>query len=182
MEQEFTIRIFTEHQAGILNLITLIFTRRKINIESLAASESHINGVHCYTLVTRTSTKIVTQLVNQIKKLIGVVNAFFYDQKEIIYQEIALYKIPNKAINEGMLVENVLRQNNAKIISVEADYMVIEKRGHKEETQSLLEKLRPYGIIEFTRSGRVAVTRDHSKENSVLNEYSSKNHKESWQK
>ena len=175
MEQEYTIRIFTEHQAGILNLITLIFTRRKINIESLAASESHIDGVHCYTLVTCTSPKIVVQVVNQIKKLIGVVNAFYYDQSDIIYQEIALYKVTNRAINEGMLVENVLRQNNAKIISVESDYMVIEKRGHKEETQALLDKLRPYGIIEFTRSGRVAVTRGNSMKNSLSYEYSSIN-------
>lgn len=182
MEQEFTIRINTEHQAGILNLITLVFIRKKINIESLAASESHIPGVHCYTLVTCTSTKIVRLLVSQINKLIGVVSAFYYDQNDIIYQEIALYKLPNKAINEGMLVENVLRQNNAKIISVEADYMVIEKRGHKEETQALLEKLRPYGIIEFTRSGRVAVTREHSMKNGLINEYSSLNKNRSWQK
>jgi len=182
MEQEFTIRIFTENEPGILNLITLIFIRRKINIESLAASESHINGIHCYTLVTKTTDKIVKHVVHQIKKLIGVVNAFFYNDSEIVYQEIALYKVPNKAIKEGMLVENVLRENSAKIISVESDYMVIEKRGHKEETQALLEKLRPYGIIEFTRSGRVAVTRDDTLEHSLSYHYSLNNKKLSWQK
>ena len=182
MEQEYTIRIFTENEAGLLNLITLIFTRKKVNIESLAASESHLEGIHCYTMVTCTTPKIIRLLINQIKKLIGVVNAFYYNQNDIVYQEIALYKVPNKAISEGMLVENVLRENNAKIISVESGYMVIEKRGHKEETQELLEKLRPFGIIEFTRSGRVAVTREHSMKYSLPHKYSLNNGKVSWQK
>lgn len=75
----------------------------------------------------------------------------------MVFQEIALYKIPIDSIDPGL--EKVIRQYNAKIISAEKDFVVVEMTGHKEDTQDLLEVLKEFNVLEFVRSGRVAVAK-----------------------
>lgn len=74
-----------------------------------------------------------------------------------MFQEIALYKIPVSSLDPGL--EKVIRQYNARIISAEKDFVVIEMTGHKEDTQELLMILKEFDILEFVRSGRVAVAK-----------------------
>ena len=156
---EFTINVFSENHIGLLNRLTIIFTRRKINIESLTVSESHIKGIHCFTIVVMTSESIVKKVVMQIEKVVDVLKAFYYTSDQIIYQEIALYKVPTAILFSGNEIENIVRNDSARILVVTPEYTVIEKTGHKTETQELLKKLKPYGLLEFTRSGRVAITK-----------------------
>ena len=99
------------------------------------------------------------QETSQIEKLVEVLRASFYTNDDVIFQEIALYKVPTKALADGSNVEEMIRANNARILTVETNYIIIEKTGHKEETQALFEKLVPYGILQFVRSGRIAVTK-----------------------
>lgn len=159
MTTEFTLSVFTENKIGLLQRITTIFTRRKINIDSLTTSESEVKGVYRFTIVIHTSEELVKKIVKQIEKQIGVLKAFYFLEEEILYQEIALYKVPTKALAHGDDVETLIRQHNAHILTVEPEYVIIEKAGHKDETQELFEKLRPFGILQFARSGRVAVTK-----------------------
>jgi acetolactate synthase-1/3 small subunit len=77
----------------------------------------------------------------------------------VIHQEIALYKVPTKAMLEVNKVEDTIRLHHARIIEVRPEYTVIELTGHKEETQALFDELNKYGLLQFTRSGRIAVTR-----------------------
>ena len=93
----------------------------------------------------------------QIEKIIDVIKAFYYLDDEMVFQEIALYKIPIDSIDPGL--EKVIRQYNAKIISAEKDFVVVEMTGHKEDTQDLLEVLKEFNVLEFVRSGRVAVAK-----------------------
>jgi acetolactate synthase I/III small subunit len=159
MENRYTISIFTEDVVGILNRVTIIFTRRKINIESISASESEINGIHRYTIVVTISEDQVKKVVGQIEKQVEVVKAVYHLEDELIYQEIALYKIATSAFVSGGKVEKIIRSNNARVLSVEPEFTVVEKTGHKDETQSLFEELQPFGMLEFSRSGRIAITK-----------------------
>ncbi|WP_297983501.1 acetolactate synthase small subunit [uncultured Chryseobacterium sp.] len=158
MNKTFTVSIFTENTIGMLNRITIIFTRRHLNIYSITASETEIKNVHRYTIVLETTREQVEKVVGQIEKLVDVLKAFVHENEEIVHQEIALYKIKTDALNNGS-AEKVIRENHAKILSVDPDFLVIEKTGHKEETQLLFEKLKPLGVLEFARSGRVAVSK-----------------------
>lgn len=153
----YTISVFTENFIGILNRITIIFTRRGINIDALTASESREDGIYKITIELTTSEEKVIQLVKQIEKIIDVIKAFYYVDDQVVYQEIALYKIPIESLDPGL--EKVIRQFNAHIIAAEKDFVVIEFTGHKEDTQSLLEILKEFNILEFARSGRVAVAK-----------------------
>jgi len=159
MEKEFTINVFSENHIGLLNRLTIIFTRRKINIESLTVSESHLRGIHCFTIVVRTSESSVLNIVKQIEKLVDVLKAFFYTTDQIIFQEIALYKVPTGLLTSGSGIEKLIREYSARILEVTPEYTVIEKTGHKEETQKLMQQLRQFGLLEFIRSGRVAITK-----------------------
>ncbi len=159
MEKEFTITAFSENHIGLLNRITIIFTRRHVNIESLTVSESSIHGIHKFTIVVKETTEKVEKLVKQIEKLVEVLRAFYHPEEEIIHQEIALYKVPTEALVATNTLERTIRKHNARILEVTDEYTVIEKTGHKEETTALFDELNRFGVKQFTRSGRVAITK-----------------------
>ena len=157
--QTYTITAFSENHIGLLNRITIIFTRRHVNIESLTVSESSIKGIHKFTIVVNETQEKVEKVVKQIEKLVEVLRAFYHPEDEVIHEEIALYKVPTEALLESNTLEATIRKHNARILEVTPGYTVIEKTGHKEETQELFEQLSKYGVMQFTRSGRIAITK-----------------------
>lgn len=160
MKQEYIITVFSENHIGLLTRITIVFTRRKVNIESLTVSESAIPGVYKFTIVIRSNAEQIQKIVSQIEKQIDVLKAFYHTNEEMIYQEIALYKVPIEALYESDSVEKMVRKAGARILEITREYVVIEKTGHKEETQALFEELNQFHVLQFIRSGRVAITRD----------------------
>ena len=172
MEKTYTVSVFTENSIGMMNRITIIFTRRHLNIDSITASESEVKGVFRYTIVLRTSKEQVHKVIGQLEKLIDVLKAFAHEDSQIVHQEIALYKIRTEMLTEGD-VEKVIREHHARILTVDPKFMVIEKTGHVEETQLLFEKLQPFGMLEFARSGRVALTKPMKELSSFLEELAS---------
>lgn len=160
MTEQFTISIFTENHIGMLQRIAAIFTRRHINIESITASETEAHGIYRYTIVINEERSLVKKVCKQIERQIEVFQAYYHLNDEVISQEIALYKLPIKAITDGTDLEKIMRKHHARILTVEEKFLIIEKDGHKEETQALLEALEPLGVIEFVRSGKVAIIKD----------------------
>lgn len=169
LEKTFTVSIFTENTIGMLNRITIIFTKRHLNIDSITASETEVKNVHRYTIVLRTTKEQIDKVVGQIEKLIDVLKAFVHEDKDVVHQEIALYKIRTSNLSNAD-VEQVIRENYAKVLSVDPQFIVIEKTGHKSETQALFDKLKPFGVLEFARSGRVAVTKPMKELSTYLKE------------
>lgn len=169
MEEIFTVSVFTENSIGMLNRITIILNRRHLNIDSITVSESEVKDVFRYTIVLRTTKEQVNKVIGQIEKLLDVLKAFVHKESEIVHQEIALYKIKSATLVSGD-VEKVIRENHARILTVDPLYIVIEKTGHVTETQLLFERLKPFGILEFASSGRVAVTKPMKELSSYLKE------------
>lgn len=155
----FTVTVFSENRVGLLNQISIIFTRRKLNIESLSVSPSSIQGVHKFTITTWADEPTIAKLVAQIEKRIDVLKSFYYRDDEIVYQEIALYKVPTAELLKEKKLEEIIRRHNARILEVTREYTVLEKTGHDDETTALFEELKQYDIRQFVRSGRVAITK-----------------------
>lgn len=155
----YTVTVYSENQVGLLNQISIIFTRRQLNIESLSVSGSAIEGVHKFTITTYSDRETMEKLVKQIEKRIDVLRAFFYTDDEIIFQEVALYNVPTDKLLDDRSIEDLIRKHNARILEVNRTYTVIEKSGHPDETQSLFEELSRYDVMQFVRSGRVAITK-----------------------
>lgn len=159
MKKQITISVFTENHSGLLSRVTAVFTRRKINIDSLIASESEVEGIYRFTIVVEIQEEQVKKIVKQLEKQVEVLKAFYHLNEEVVYQEIALYKVPTQVLASGGQAEEIVRNHNARVLAVEAEYVVIEKTGHKAETEALFTELLPFGILEFARSGRVAITK-----------------------
>ena len=155
----YTVTVYSENQVGMLNQISIIFTRRRLNIESLSVSASAIEGVHKFTITTWSDLDTMIKVVKQIEKKIDVLKAFYYTDDEIVYQEVALYKVATDKLLDDSSIEELVRRHNARILEVNRTYTVIEKSGHPEETQQLFEELSKYGVMQFVRSGRVAITK-----------------------
>ena len=156
-KQEFTITVYTENQIGLLNRIAIIFSRRKINIESLNTSPSEVESIHRFTIVIQETEEVVRKLCRQIEKQVEVLKAYYNTDEELIWQELALYKVPTDIIAEKVKVERLLREYGARAVVIRKDYTVFETTGHREETEALIKALEPYGLIEFVRSARVAI-------------------------
>lgn len=157
MKAEYTITVYTENQVGLLNRIAIIFSRRKINIESLNVSPSEAEGIHRFTVVINETEDVVRKLCRQIEKQVEVLKAYFNANEEIIWQEMALYKVSTDEVAEKLKVERLLREYGARAVVIRKDYTIFETTGHREETDRLVEVLAPYGLIEFVRSARVAI-------------------------
>lgn len=159
-KQEFTITLFTENSIGLIGRISGIFSRRKINIESLNTSPSEVEGIHRFTLVINETEEVVKKLCRQMEKQIDVLKAYFNTDNEIVWQEQALYKVPTDVVTEKLYVERLLRQYNANTVVIRADYIVFETSGHREEIDKLTNELAKYGLIEFVRGARIAIIKD----------------------
>ncbi len=159
MTKEFTISLFSENHIGLLNQVTNILSRRQINIDSLVGSESAVKDVYLITVVVHTTDDLIVKVAKQIEKLIDVLKVFVHEADEIIHQEIALYKVRTDELMASNRIEQIVRKNNARFLEITPKYAVIEKTGHKNETSSLLDELHPYGVLQFARSGRVAITK-----------------------
>ncbi len=168
--KRFTISILTENRSGLLNGVTIIFTRRKINIEAINVSPSEVEGVSRYTILIESSREKAEKVVKQIQKLVDVIGAFVYEDDQIYYQELALYKMPTKVFLNGNQIESLVRNCGARILVIEKDHIIIEKTGHKDDTQALFDKLRPFGVLEFVRSGRIAISKSKRETTTFIKE------------
>lgn len=169
-EKKYTITVFTENQTGLLARVVSVFSRRHIGVMSLTTSKSSMPGIHRFTIVVFVNEVMVKKLVAQLDKQVDVLKAFYYEPDEIVYQEIALYKIPTNVFMNGNSVEKMIRSHNARVLVIEPQYVVIEKTGHPHETEALLDEFKKIGIYEFVRSGRVAVAKPMEKLNKYLSE------------
>ena len=170
-KKEFTLTVYTENQVGILTRIAIIFSRRKINVHSLNTSPTEVESVHRFTIVINETEEEVRKLCRQIEKQVEVLKAYYNTEDEIVWQELALYKVSTDAIAEKAKVERLLREFGARAVAIRKDYTVFETTGHREETDRLVKVLEPYGLIEFVRSGRVAIIKGSSDFHERLREF-----------
>lgn len=170
-KQEYNITIYTENHVGLLARICLVFTRRKINIDSLNASPSEVEGIHRFNILVSETAERTNRLVRHLEKLTEVLKVYYHTQEDIIWQELAMYKVATRIIEEQVDVERLLRLYGARVLVIRKDYTVFEVSGQREETDKLTGVLQCYGLIEFVRSARVAIIKDSEGFNRKLREF-----------
>lgn len=167
--REYTVSVLTEDKPGLLNRLTIIFSRRKINIESLNVSSTEVNGVSRYTLVVTETKDHLEKVIKQIRKLVDVLGAFMYEEDQISFREIALYKISSQVAQDDQIA-SILETSHARVVAADEHHTFIEKTGTKDETHDLYLGLEPFGILEFVRSGRVAISKSMRKTEAFIKE------------
>ena len=165
---QYTVSIYTENNIGLLNRISAIFQRRHMNIESLNTSPSEIEGVSRFTIVVNITEHQMKKVQGQIEKQVEVIKAYYHTEEEIIYQESCIFKMKSALLFDEREIQNIIKESNARIVTVNRDFFVIEKSGRKEEIDLLHRELTVFGIMQFSRSGRIAVTKDEMKISTML--------------
>lgn len=167
----FTISVYSENSVGLLNRISDIFLKRHINIESLNVSKSEIDGVSKFTVVVNTTETWTRKIVAQIEKQIEVIKAFYHTDEETIFQETALFKIASSLLFDERQIQNIIKESNAQIVTVSREFFVLAKTGRRPEIDEMHDKLEPYGIMQFVRSGRIAVTKKAMNISALLEDF-----------
>ena len=170
-EKRYTISIYSENNVGLLNRISDIFLKRHINIESLNVSKSEIEDISKFTIVINTTEDWTRKIVKQIEKQIEVVRAFYHTDDEMIFQQTALFKIASHLLFDERQIQNIIKESNAQIVTVSRDFFVLAKTGRRFEIEEMHEKLEPYGIMQFVRSARIAVSKAEMPIRAMLQEF-----------
>lgn len=163
--------VYSENNVGLLNRISGIFLKRHINIESLNVSKSEIENVSKFTIVVHTTDEWVKNIVGQIEKQIEVIKAFYHTDDETIYQESALFKIASDLLFDERQIQNIIKDSNSQIVTVARDFFVLAKSGRRHEIDEMYEELKPFGIMQFVRSGRIAVSKEEMQISALLKEF-----------
>lgn len=156
----YTLLVYSENIAGILNQITTVFTRRQVNIESLNVSASSIEGVHKYTITAWSDADQIEKITRQIEKKIDVIKANYFTDDQLFIRETGLYKLATDIVMQNTNISKTIRHHDAKITEVNPTYVIVMKSGKTEDIISLFRALDEFGcVLQYTRSGRIAVTR-----------------------
>ncbi len=174
-KQNFTVSVYTENNIGLLSRIAAIFLKRHINIESITASKSEVNEVMRFIIVVVVTEEQVRKIVGQIEKQIEVIKAFYHTDDDLIYQETALYKVKSSDFVDDFNIQDFIKETNARIVTVTPNFFVIEKTGKRRETEGLYDKLKPYGLMQFVRSGTIAVSKKEMPISEILEKFNTTN-------
>ena len=164
----YTILIYSENVVGILNLITAVFTRLQVNIESMNVSSSGIPNVHKYTVTIYSDPIQVEKLVKQIEKKVDVVKADYYLDNEIFTSEVALFKLSTEKVMAHPEISKAIRHTESRMLEVNDTYITVHVCSSARVIIDLYKTFARYkSVLQYTRSGRVAITR--SREEKVSN-------------
>lgn len=156
----YTLIIYSENYAGILNQITAVFTRRQVNIESLNVCASSTPGVHKYTITCYCKQEMAAMLVKQIEKKIDVLQANCFVDDEIFILETSLLKLSTPQVLANQEISRIVRRFDARIVEVNPTYTIVEKTGITRDIQDFFQQLNVLGcVLQFVRSGRISITK-----------------------
>lgn len=156
----YTILIYSENIVGILNQITAVFTRLQVNIESLNVSPSGIPNVHKYTITIFSDEKQAQKIVKMVEKKVDVIKADFYLDEEIFTSEVALFKLSTEKVMANPEISQIIRHSDARMLEVNDTYITVHVCNSSKAIVELYKGLARYKcILQYTRSGRVAITR-----------------------
>ncbi len=159
MRKTFTLTILAENNSGVLHRVTTLFTRRRINIESLTAAITEERRLSRITVVADIEEYQIATVVRQIRRIIEVEQAFASENEDLISREVGLFKVSTGSAEQTTQIEEVAKKFGAVITPLEDNSIVLEKVGTESEIESLYQALNTYGVQDFARSGRVAIRR-----------------------
>jgi acetolactate synthase I/III small subunit len=153
-----TILAQVEDKPGVLNRVASLFRRSAFNIESLAVGHSELEGISRMTIVLDDSVTRPDIVVENLYKLVNVLFVEDLTEKPAVFRETALIKVSADAHarTEILSIVDIYR---ARIVDVANQSLVVEITGDSDKIESMLDMLRPFGILEMVRTGRIAISR-----------------------
>jgi acetolactate synthase-1/3 small subunit len=157
-EKPHTFVVYVDDKPGVLNRIASLFRRRAFNIESLTVGHTEMPGVSRMTIVSRINEGAAHRVEANIYKLVNVLSAQDVTHAATVARSLALIKVQAREESRRRLME-IVRVFRARVVDLAPESLIIESTGAEERIQALVEVLRPFGIVEMARTGRLAMTR-----------------------
>jgi acetolactate synthase-1/3 small subunit len=153
-----TVVAMVEDRPGVLTRVASLFRRRGFNIDSLAVGNTEEQGISRMTIVVDGDDGIVQQVEHQLNKLIDVVKVSDLSGEDTVTRELALLKVRCGAINRREVLD-IIEIFRAQVVDLSPTSLIIQVVAEEDRLDALVENLRPYGVMEMVRTGRVAMTR-----------------------
>ena len=153
-----TLVALVEDRPGVLTRVASLFRRRGFNIHSLAVGTTEEEGISRMTIVVDGDNGIVEQVQQQLYKLIDVVKVTDLTGEETVLRELALVKVRCEASNRREVLD-LIEIFRAQVVDVSSESLIIQIVAEEDRLDALVELLRPYGVVEMVRTGRVAMSR-----------------------
>ena len=164
--EKHTLIALMEDKPGVLNRVSNLFRRRNYNIRSLSVGHSETQDISRMTVVVDGDNRVVEQVVKQLGKLVNVTDVLDVTDKPAVIRELALVKVKAGAGKRSEIIE-LAQVFRGRIVDVGPDSMTVEITGAEDRVNSLVSLLRPYGIEELARTGRVAMVRSGDGSNGI---------------
>lgn len=159
MKNQYTFTIYAEDQIQLFQKITLIFSRKKIKIESFNFSSCETDQISRFTIVVTETCEAVQNLVPQIERIIEVYKCYCNTNEEIIWKQMILFKVPTPTIFDENL-SCFLKKSDITTVSIERDYTVFQATANEKEINDLVLKLSNFNLVEFIKSPRIALIKN----------------------
>ena len=153
-----TISVLMANKFGVLSRISGLFSGRGFNIESLNVAETNDPNVSRMTIVTRGDDKKIEQITKQLNKLVDIIKVIDLTEENFIDREMVLIKMNAEPKNREEILR-IVEIFRAKVVDVSPSTYTIEITGDEGKLKGIMELLRPLGIKEIVRSGRIALSR-----------------------
>ncbi len=160
---QYTFIALVEDKPGVLNRVASLFRRRNFNIESLAVGRTEKTGVSRMTIVTDCANDVDAHKIEaNLYKLVNVIDVQDVSRQPSVRRDLALIKVRATA-EQRAEINNLAAIFRARIVDVAPDSVIVEATGTEDKIESMIELLRPIGILEMVRTGQIAMTRgEHS--------------------
>jgi acetolactate synthase-1/3 small subunit len=162
-----TFAIYVEDRPGVLDRVASLFRRRAFNIHSLAVGPSETAGVSRMTTVVQTDDGGALRIQAHLYKLVHVLRVDDITSRTSLVRELALIKVTAGHTNRASLMQ-LAQALEARVVDVAADSLVLEMTASPSRIDALLEVLRPYGVLEMARTGRIAMLRGATAERDIV--------------
>jgi len=157
---KFIITVLVENKFGVLARVAGLFSARGFNIDSLAVGETEDADVSRMTIVVEADEKILEQVKKQLNKLIDVIKVHDLTGGEYIDRELLLIKVEAESTEKREKIVQIVDSTGAEIIDMGKKHLTVEETGDEHKIKTLIELLRPYGIVEIVRGGKIALRAD----------------------
>jgi len=157
---KFVIAVLVENKFGVLARVSGLFSARGFNIDSLAVGETEDPDVSRMTIVVEADEKILEQVKKQLNKLIDVIRVQDLTGGEYVDRELILIKVKAASTAVREKIVKVVDSTGAEIVDVAKKSLTVEESGDEHRIKALIELLRPYGILEIVRTGKIALQSD----------------------
>lgn len=158
-EKRHVLSVTVRDQPGVLVRIAGLFARRGFNIESLSVAQTAREGISRTTFVVTGEGATIEQVEKQLQKLIDVLTVIDHTETAFVDRELMLIKVAVASTDARVEIRQIAQDFRARIVDVDRQALVFEVTGDEGKMTAFVEQMRPFGIIELVRTGRVALPR-----------------------